>query len=445
MPDAVIDDLVKELKETKEIVAKADAARTETFDALKKDIEGLSPTVKDTVDKLERIAKDQAAAIEKQQSIEATINELAKKVNRPQFERPEREEAERKAAIGLLELKHQFHIQKKDAAHPFNPTDTDIESAVIASKAMRSLIHSTDIGQLPEDQRKALSAFNVGSSGFILAPEMSSRVLSCLENVSDITGLMSNLTISGPSIRFLVDNVRLEEAAWACETSCFANNPQADLNKGLGELELKPETLRFIICATRDLLEDASVDIESWMLGKVNWAFRNTISTAVITGDGNGRPRGILDPRSGIITCDTSEATPVGEFTWQDLLMLKWQVPMQYHNGARYLMNQDTFGKTLTLSDSLGRPIMIATPTDNGQFVINGSPVTVVTQMPGVAPGTTPVGFGNWAEAYMIVNRKAVTIQQDPYSASFCILFKFESRVGGGIICANAARLMRIQ
>ena len=101
----------------------------------------------------------------------------------------------------------------------------------------------------------------MGASGFILAPEMSDRILSCITDPTDVTGIMQNITISGPAIRFFVDNVRIDEAAWACETTCFANNPQAHLNKGLGELEIKPEPLRYVICTTRDLLEDASIDM----------------------------------------------------------------------------------------------------------------------------------------------------------------------------------------
>jgi HK97 family phage major capsid protein len=61
------------------------------------------------------------------------------------------------------------------------------------------------------------------------------------------------------------------------------------------------------------------------------------------------------------------------------------------------------------------------------------------------APGATPVAYGNWRRCYMIVLRKAVTMIQDPYSAGFCMLFKFESRIGGTVVCANAARLMRIR
>jgi hypothetical protein len=56
--------------------------------------------------------------------------------------------------------------------------------------------------------------------------------------------------------RFLVDNVRTDVAGWTCEASCFANNPQPDLQDGLGELEIKAETLRYIVCASNDLLAD---------------------------------------------------------------------------------------------------------------------------------------------------------------------------------------------
>jgi HK97 family phage major capsid protein len=88
---------------------------------------------------------------------------------------------------------------------------------------------------------------------------------------------------------------------------------------------------------------------------------------------------------------------------------------------------------------------MMALPTEPGQFVVNGSPVIVVTQMPDCAPGAVPVAFGNWKAAYTLVTRKAVTMQQDPYSAGFCIVFKWEARIGGAVTCGNAARLMRVK
>src|SRR5262249_22774565 len=54
--------------------------------------------------------------------------------------------------------------------------------------------------------------------------------------------------------------------AWACESSCFANNPTKQVGEDLGKLEINPGSLAYIVCWTRELLEDSSVNIErgSW-------------------------------------------------------------------------------------------------------------------------------------------------------------------------------------
>jgi HK97 family phage major capsid protein len=58
---------------------------------------------------------------------------------------------------------------------------------------------------------------------------------------------------------------------------------------------------------------------------------------------------------------------------------------------------------------------------------------------------STPVAFGGWKAAYMIVTRKATTMLTDPFSGGWCIIYRFESRVGGAPTCPNAARLLRVR
>src|SRR5262249_11243104 len=154
--------------------------------------------------------------------------------------------------------------------------------------------------------------------GFILPPQLSDRVLSCLVDESDVAALMGQASTSAGSLKFLVDNVRMQDAGWACETSCFANNPQSDLADGLGELEIKCETIRYIVCAGSDLLQDAAFNIEAWIIRKAGEGFRRTINNAIIAGSGVGMPIGILNPNSGIPVCETSPHTAPGTFTWQD-------------------------------------------------------------------------------------------------------------------------------
>jgi HK97 family phage major capsid protein len=109
-------------------------------------------------------------------------------------------------------------------------------------------------------------------------------------------------------------------------------------------------------------------------------------------------------------------------------------------------MNQRTFALLQSMSSADGRPLFgpMGTSVPGTGFQFAGSPINIVSQMPDVQPGSTPIAFGNWRRAYTIVTRKLPTLQVDPFSAGFCRLFKFEARIGGATTCPNAARLMRI-
>jgi hypothetical protein len=208
-----------------------------------------------------------------------------------------------------------------------------------------------DTAKLPDLQRKALSTFQLGS-GFMLPPEMNSQVLSCIEDETNIAGAMGNITTSANSVKFMVDNAQVDTAAWACDGQCFPNTGSSDIAAGLGELEIKPEALRYTVCASRDLVEDASANVETWLLSKVPRAFGGIISNAIVTGDGLGKPLGILNPASGIPVCDCGDNTPAGQVTWQDLIMLKYSVPVQYQGGRCVFDERKNFCAD---ADDLGR------------------------------------------------------------------------------------------
>jgi hypothetical protein len=85
---------------------------------------------------------------------------------------------------------------------------------------------------------------------------------------------------------------------------------------------------------------------------KVSDGFRVAISNSIVAGDGNGKPLGILHPLAGIPILDTSVNTPPGQITWQDTVMLKWDVPVQWHGEGSYLTNQRTWALIATMSDA---------------------------------------------------------------------------------------------
>lgn len=351
---------------------------------------------------------------------------------------------ERKSARDYLQLRHV--LKNGPTAQPIEFDFQQVDQASLARKAFSSYLRSGDFARMVEPERKALSEFTMGNIGLLLPPEVSDKILSCLTDPGDLTGVVDNLTISSAAVQFLVDNADGEDLfGWACESDCAANGNGADIAKGLGQLEMKPEELRGLICATRSFLEDAAINIENWIARKGQQGVRRIASRAIAVGSGVGMPIGILNPAAGIPICDTGAPTPAGQFTWQDLVSLMFAVPIEYHANGSWIMNQRTLGMLFGISDANGRPILIQDLQNPLRWLLLGHPVTISNFWPDVAPGATPVAFGDWKAAYLLINRKALTILPDPYSIGWCVLFKLYARLGGGIVCANAARLLRVR
>ena len=125
--------------------------------------------------------------------------------------------------------------------------------------------------------------------------------------------------------------------------------------------------------------------------------------------------------------------------------MLLYQLPIEMHANATFIMNQTTFALLLTMQDAIGRPLLNPMPQGSPAFTLVGRPIVIATQMPDALPGSTPIAVGDWKKAFTIVERKTPTISIDPYSAGFCLLYRAEARVGAGPTCPNAARLLRIK
>jgi HK97 family phage major capsid protein len=96
---------------------------------------------------------------------------------------------------------------------------------------------------------------------------------------------------------------------------------------------------------------------------------------------------GFLNPRAGVPVCETAPNTPPGTISWQDVVMLEFEVPMEWHNGGAYLMNQRTFALLMTMSDALGKPLLTMMPQGQMGFMFAGSPIVIASQMPDIAAG----------------------------------------------------------
>jgi HK97 family phage major capsid protein len=240
-------------------------------------------------------------------AIEGAVNALLLKAGRPGYSGDYGDGSDRADAADWCAIRKQLQQPKDDGLQPdWRPTSDEIAGAQTAKKALSKLWRHADFAKLDHVEQKSLSAFSLGNSGWLLPPEQASRAISCIAAPTDVAGIVEQTQISAGSLIVPIDNARagIDESAWSCHASCFANNPNAHLTEGLGQLEIKAEELRPVVCVTSDLLQDAAFNVESWIMNKVSDGFRNLISASIALGDGVGKPMGVLNPRSGVPVCE---------------------------------------------------------------------------------------------------------------------------------------------
>jgi hypothetical protein len=103
--------------------------------------------------------------------------------------------------------------------------------------------------------------------------------------------------------------------------------------------------------------------------------------------------------------------------------MLAFEVPEKWHAGAAYFMNKHTLAQCLTMSDATGRPLLLPTPVVDGaapgsRWSLAGWPLRIVSFLPDVMPGSTPVMFGNLRELHQLVVRKGLSMNPETGSAA---------------------------
>ena len=129
-------------------------------------------------------------------ALEGSINEFYKKLNRPGAESTGADTDARKDAVDYCILKHAIAHPKADTAEVnFSPTSDEVMDAAVAREAIEALWHHGNVDRLDNLQRKSLSSFAYGSNQFILPPQLSNRVLSCLTDLEDVAGLMSSSVV----------------------------------------------------------------------------------------------------------------------------------------------------------------------------------------------------------------------------------------------------------
>ena len=310
------------------------------------------------------------------------------------------------------------------------------------SKAFRNYLRKGMEGGLEELQTKALSVGSDPDGGYLVTPQISSKIVQSIFETSPIRQLAAVENISSDALE-LIDDHDQAVAGWTSETGTIIETSTPTLAKRniqTHELYAQPK-------ATQKLVDDSAIDIESWLANKISDIFSRKENTAFINGTGVGQPRGILTylPGTSWGQIEQINSGSSSAVTADALVVLFYTLKDAYSKRASFLMNRTVVQsvrllKQATTNQYLWQPGLAAGVPDT----LMGVPVYMAADMPNAAANSLSIAVGDFGAAYQIVDRRGISILRDPFTEKPFVKFYATKRVCGDVVNFEAIKLMKL-
>ena len=301
---------------------------------------------------------------------------------------------------------------------------------------------------------KSLSSLTNPDGGYLVPRDTSGRIIKKAQDYSPMRRYASVQSISGDALEGLNDNGVIS-TGWVGETA----SRTATATTQLGMWKVPAHEIYANPQATQRMLDDAEINVESWISRKLAEAFGQAEASAFISGDGVGKPRGILS-RTFATTTDASRAWGTvqkvasgasGAFVATPnaadcLISLMTALHPKYWAGAIFAMNRYTLGEVMKLKDDTGAYIWQPNFQLGAAGTILGQKVDAsFDHLPSLGAASKSIVFGDFSNAYQIVDKKGITILRDPLTNKPYVGFYTTRRVGGDVINSEAYKVLSFE
>lgn len=276
------------------------------------------------------------------------------------------------------------------------------------------------------------------SQGGYLAPEaFGAEILKKIVEFSPVRAYAKVTSIVAPEIK-LPRKLTGTAATWVGET---ADRSQSDMT--FDQATFTPYELATFVDISNQLLEDNAYNLEGELAADIGESFGKTEASAFISGDGTGKPKGLLTA-SDVAEVTTGAAATLGTDPAATIIGMFHSVPSVVAQNGVWLMNRTTLGTLRTLKDESGRFILLDPITAGAPATLLGRPIIEMVDMPDVEADAYPIMFGDMT-GYRIIDRIGLSVLRDPYSQATKGLVRFHARkrVGGDV--TNPDRFLKLK
>jgi len=331
------------------------------------------------------------------------------------------------------------------------PSDFDVQGYKHYKSAFFKLMGGVTLDSLNSDERKAMSAGSDPDGGYLLPQSTVGRVVAKIYEQSTMRRLANVQTISTEKLEGLIDNNEAD-AGWVSELGSRSDSSTPQV----GKYEIETHEMYSMPKISQKLIDDAATDVEAWLANKVADKFARVEGTAFTTGNGAGKPRGLFSYTTAATADDTRawgtfehvKTGTNGDFnstTKADPLFdLIGAFKDQYLQNAQWLMRREVRTKLRKLRGATSDLYLWEPSLEMGQpDRLNGYPVNVDQYVPTLATDSLSLAFGDFREAFTIIDRIGIRTLRDPYTAKPYIVFYSTKRTGSGAVNFEAVKFLK--
>ena len=298
---------------------------------------------------------------------------------------------------------------------------------------LRSLRNETNY-----EIRNALREGVDSDGGYLVPDTFEHTLIQALNEENVIRQLAHTFTTSSGAHAIPIAGSR-SKATWVAEEQEIPETTDTFTQK-----TITAHKLTALIKISEELLNDSAFDLESYITAEFARKISDAEEEAFITGNGTGRPFGILHDKEGAEVGITAAAA--NAITTNELIDLYYSLRSPYRKRAVWIMNDATVNMIRKLKDGNGQYIWEPGIKSNDTDTILGRKVYTTTCMPTAKTGAKTVAFGD-LDFYWIGDREGISFKRlnELYATKGQVGFLATKRLDARLILPETIKVLKMK
>ena len=287
----------------------------------------------------------------------------------------------------------------------------------------------------PYEIRNALQEGTDSEGGYLVPDEYERTLVQALEEENVFRRLAKVIQTSSGDRKIPIVTSH-GSAAWLDEEDALTESDEV-----FSQTSLSAYKLGTFLKVSDELLNDSVFDLPSYISTEFARRIGAKEEEAFFTGDGSGKPLGILASSGGAETGITAASATA--ITADELIDLFYSLKSPYRRNAVWVLNDSTIKAIRKLKDSNGQYLWQPSLTAGTPDTILGRPVRTSAYMPAIAASAKTIAFGDFSY-YWIADRQGRSFKRlnELYAANGQVGFLASQRVDGKLILSEAIKVL---